>query len=145
MSKKHLNVICECSLSSFMFFYHFYWAAEQQTSWFIAPWWFCVFLWWICITFVWPSGSQKLTALSSRSERHLHFASIRLCLALLFIISILLFHVWDAYQFNLFLAYLRESIGRVTFHSRALNEQHPAVVMVLSCANCQFASILWLG
>ena len=34
------------------------------------------------------SGSQKLPASSSRSERHLHFAVIRLCLALLFIISI---------------------------------------------------------
>ena len=48
-----------------------------QTSWVIA-------LWRICITCVWPSGSQKLPAPSSQSERHLHFASIRLCLALLF-------------------------------------------------------------
>ena len=32
--------------------------------------------------------SQKLPAPSSQSKRHLHFASIRLCLALLFIISI---------------------------------------------------------
>ena len=49
--------------------------------------------------FVSPSGGfaslmfdqavpQKLPAPSSQSERHLHFASIRLCLALLFIISI---------------------------------------------------------
>ena len=42
-----------------------------------------VSLWWNCITLVWPSGSQK----PSRSERHLHFASIRLCLALFFEIS----------------------------------------------------------
>ena len=66
-----------------------YWAAKQQTSWVIAPWWFSVSLWLICITFVWPRGSLKLTAPSSRSERHRHFASIRLSLALLFIISIL--------------------------------------------------------
>ena len=64
------------------------WAAKHQTSWDIAPWWFCVSLWRICIPFVWPSGSQKLPAPSSRSERHLHFASIRLCMALWFIISI---------------------------------------------------------
>ena len=44
--------------------------------------------WQICIAFVWPRGSLKLTAPSSQSERHLHFAYIRLCLALLFIISI---------------------------------------------------------
>ena len=56
-------------------------AAKQQISWDVS-------LWWICITFVWPSNSLKLTAPSSRLERHLHFASIRLCLALLFIISI---------------------------------------------------------
>ena len=68
-------------------FYFYNWAAT--TSWVIAPWWFCVSLWRICITFVWPSGSQKLPSPSSRSERHLHFSSIRLCLALLFIISIL--------------------------------------------------------
>ena len=65
-----------------------YWAAKQQTSWVIAPWCFSVSSWRICITFVWPRGSLKLTVPSSRSERHLHFASIRLCLALLFIISI---------------------------------------------------------
>ena len=64
-----------------------YWAAEQQTSWVIAPWWFSVSPWRICITFVWPRGSLKLTAPSSQSERHLHFASIRLYPALLFIIS----------------------------------------------------------
>ena len=64
------------------------WAAKQQTSWFITPWWFCVSLWWICITFVWLSSSQKSTAPSSQLKRHLHFALIRLCLALLFIISI---------------------------------------------------------
>ena len=65
-----------------------YWAAKQQTSWVIARWWFSVSPWRICITFVWPRGSLKLTAPSSRSERHLYFASITLCLALLFIISI---------------------------------------------------------
>ena len=52
-----------------------------------CPWWFSVSLWWICITFIWPRASLKLTAPSSQSERHLHFVSIRLCLALLFIIS----------------------------------------------------------
>ena len=65
------------------------WAAKQQTWWVLAPWWFCVSPWWICITFVWPSGSQKLPAPSSQSECHLHFVSIRLCLALLLIISII--------------------------------------------------------
>ena len=38
-----------------------------------------------------PAGgfeSLKLTAKSSQSEHHLHFTSIRLCLALLYIISI---------------------------------------------------------
>jgi hypothetical protein len=64
-----------------------YWAAKQQNSWVIAPWWFNVSPWQICITFVWPRGSVKLTVPSSWSERHLHFASIILCLALLFIIS----------------------------------------------------------
>ena len=33
------------------------WAAKQQTSWVIAPWWFSVSLWRICITFVWPSST----------------------------------------------------------------------------------------
>ena len=64
-----------------------YWVGKQQTSWVIAHWWFSVSLWWICITFVWPKDSLKLTAPFSQSEPHLHFASIRLCLALLFIIS----------------------------------------------------------
>ena len=64
-----------------------YWADKQQTSWVIAPWWLCVSPWRICITFVWPSGSKKLPAPFSWSERHLHFALIRLCLILLFIIS----------------------------------------------------------
>ena len=45
------------------------WAAEQQFSWVIAP-------WWIFITFIWPSGSLLLLAPSSRSERHMHFASL---------------------------------------------------------------------
>ena len=73
-------------------FYFYNWAAT--TSWVIAPWWFCVSLWRICITFVWPSSSLKLPVTSSQSECHLHFALIRLCLALLFIISILLFLFW---------------------------------------------------
>ena len=51
-------------------------------------WWFSVSPWGMCITFVWPRSSLKLTAPSSWSERHLYFASIRLCLDLLFIISI---------------------------------------------------------
>ena len=67
---------------------HYYWAAKQQISWIIAPWWICVSLWQICITIVWLSGSRKLPAPSSWSERHLHFELIRLCLALLFTISI---------------------------------------------------------
>ena len=54
----------------------FNWAAKQQTSWVIAPWWFSVSPWRICITFFWPRGSLKLTAPSSRSERHLRFASL---------------------------------------------------------------------
>ena len=67
----------------------YHWAAKQQTSWVIAPWWLTgVSPWRICITFVWPRSSLKLAAPSSRLERHLHFASIILCLALLFIISI---------------------------------------------------------
>ena len=41
------------------------WAAKQQTSWVIAPWWLSVSPWRICITFVWPRGSLKLTVLSS--------------------------------------------------------------------------------
>ena len=66
-----------------------YWAAKQQTSWVIAPWWFSVSPWRICITFVWPRSSLKLSAPSRRLDRNLHFALIRLCLPLLFIISIL--------------------------------------------------------
>ena len=66
-----------------------YWAAKQQTLWVIAP-------WRICITSVWPRGSLKLQRPSSRSELHLHFASIRLCLALLFIIS-----MWQSSCFGL--------------------------------------------
>ena len=31
-----------------------YWAAEQQFSWIIAPWWLSVSLWRIFITFEWP-------------------------------------------------------------------------------------------
>jgi hypothetical protein len=64
------------------------WAAKQQTSWVIALWWFSVSPWRLCITFVWPSGSLKLPAPSSWSECHLHFASIRMCLAMLLIMSI---------------------------------------------------------
>ena len=81
-----------------------YWAARQQTSWVIAPWWFNVSPWRICITFIWPSSSQKLTAPSSPSECHLHFALIRLCLALLFIISISMFLGW----FLLMFLYIRQ-------------------------------------
>ena len=51
-----------------------YWAAKQQISWFIAP-------WWIFIPFLWPSGSLLLPVPSSRLERHLHFALIKLCQA----------------------------------------------------------------
>ena len=53
-----------------------FWAEEQQTSWVIAPWWLSVSTWQICITLFWPSSSLKLTAPSSWSERHLHFASL---------------------------------------------------------------------
>ena len=63
-----------------------YRAAKQQISWVVSLWRICVSLWGICITFVWPRGSIKLPAPSSQSECHLHFALIRLCLALLFII-----------------------------------------------------------
>ena len=55
---------------------NYYWAEEQQTSWVIAPWWLSVSPWRICITLFWPRSSLKLTAPSSRSERHLHFASL---------------------------------------------------------------------
>ena len=72
-----------------IFFTKHNWQDKQQKSWVIAPWWFGVSPWRICITCAWPSGSQKLPAPFSRWERHLHFASIRLCLALLFIISML--------------------------------------------------------
>ena len=65
------------------------WAAKQQTSLIIAHWRFSVSPWWIYITFVWPRGSLKLTEPSSQLGRHLHFELIRLCLALLFIISML--------------------------------------------------------
>ena len=51
-----------------------YWAAKQQISWVIAP-------WWIFIPFFWPIGFLLLLAPSNRSERHLHFASIKLCQA----------------------------------------------------------------
>ena len=44
-------------------------------------------------------GSQKLTA-PSKLERHLHFASIRLCPALLFIISIVLLKFVINHQFG---------------------------------------------
>ena len=60
----------------------------NNKRWVIAPWCFSVSPWRICITFIWPRGSLKLLVPSSWSEHHLHFASIRLCLALLFIISI---------------------------------------------------------
>ena len=73
------------------YFLHDHWDNnKQQLSWVIAPWWFFVSLWRICITFIWPRSSLKLKAPSSQSERHLHFLSIRLCLALLFIISIII-------------------------------------------------------
>ena len=55
---------------------NYHWAGKQQTSYVIVP-------------SVWPRGSLKLTVPSSRSKRYLHLASIRLCLALLFIISII--------------------------------------------------------
>ena len=75
---------CQWMLKNF--FTKHNWQDTQQKSWVITPWWFSVSHWRICITCVWPSGSQKLPSPSSRSECHLHFASIRLCLALLFII-----------------------------------------------------------
>ena len=53
--------------------FHF-WAAKQQISWVIAP-------WWIFIPFLWPSGSLLLPAAAKGSECHLHFASIKLCQA----------------------------------------------------------------
>ena len=56
---------------------------------FITPWWFSISPWRIWIAIVWPRFSLKLTGPSIRLERHLHFTSIRLCLALLFIISII--------------------------------------------------------
>ena len=67
---------------------NFNWAAKQEISWVVSLWRICVSLWWIHITFVWPRGSLKLPAPSSWSECHLHFTLIRLCLALLFNISI---------------------------------------------------------
>jgi hypothetical protein len=74
------------------YFLHDHWDNnKQQISWVIAPWWFFVSLWRICITFIWPRSSLKLKAPSSQLECHLHFLSIRLCLALLFIISIILY------------------------------------------------------
>ena len=45
---------------------------------------YCPLMVWICITCVWLKNPVP----SSWSERHLQFASIRLCLALLFIITI---------------------------------------------------------
>ena len=51
-----------------------HWAAKQQISWVIAP-------WWIFIPFLWPSSSLALPEPSSQLERHLHFASIKLCQA----------------------------------------------------------------
>ena len=81
-----VKMVCIEIIANFWLINNRNWAAKQQTSWVITPWWFCVSPWRICITFVWPSGFQKLTAPSSRWERHLHFSSSRLCLALLFII-----------------------------------------------------------
>ena len=86
ISIKHFSHI-EMSIFSLSIF-ALYWPAKQQTSLFYRPWWFSVSPWRICIFFVWPRSSLRLTEPSIRSERHLHFASIRLCLALLFIISI---------------------------------------------------------
>ena len=86
-----------------------YWADEQQISRVIAPWWFSVSLWQICTTFVWPRSSLKLPAPSSWWERHLHFASIRLCLDLLFIISIAVMGVVDTFE----LGTIRRACGHV--------------------------------
>ena len=71
------------------------WATKQQTSWVITLWWFSVSFWRICITLVWPRGFLKLAAPSNRSERHLHFVLIRLCLALLFTVSIIQLQVYE--------------------------------------------------
>ena len=85
---KYSSMYCELLAVEFIIMNLHIEIMKQQTSWVIALWWFCVSLWRICITLVWPSNSLKLTASSSRSEHNLHFASIRLCLALLLIISI---------------------------------------------------------
>ena len=50
-----------------------------------------IFLWRLCITFVWPRGSQKLPTTAPPTGRNTiwrYFTLIRLCQALLFIISI---------------------------------------------------------
>ena len=87
MSEAH-HPPCQWMLK--IFFTKHNWQDKQQKSWVIALWWFGVSPLRICITCVWPSGSQKLPAPSNQSERHLHFSLIRLCMALLFNISICL-------------------------------------------------------
>ena len=74
LSRRFYSVFLETSL---------YWAAKQQISWVIAPWWIFI-----------PSGSLLLPAPSRPSEHHLHFASIKLCQAFWMSLS-LLFYSWS--------------------------------------------------
>ena len=69
-----LRVSAELRIHTIYFYKKQYWAARQQISWIIAP-------WWIFISFLWPSCSLLLPAPSSWLERRLHFASINLCQA----------------------------------------------------------------
>ena len=48
-------------------------------------------LWWLCITFVWPRGPKKLPTTAPSSNQNAigrYFTLLRLCLGLLFFISI---------------------------------------------------------
>ena len=77
---KRLTKLTQQSADSWVFIFakHWdelgaYWAVQQQISWVIAPWW--IFSYFSLTDFL------LLTALSRRLERHLHFASIKLCQA----------------------------------------------------------------
>ena len=71
-------------------------------------------------------GSLLLPAPSSRSERHLHFASMRLCLALLFIISILNLHMYLIIRCSKFSSFLKRN-----YEKHKLLKSHNEVAIFL--------------
>ena len=58
-------------------------------------------LWWLCITVVWPRGSKKLPTIAPSDDWNAiwhYFTLLRLCLALLFFISIDLNLGWSTIE-----------------------------------------------